>query len=206
MKRKLLSVLLTLCLAFSLLPTAALADEATGCVGGENCSHQAAIGDKHYDTLKEAVAAAPMVAQGEQLPAATEITVLRDVTTSFDVGRYDSKYNQTEPANASKKQNVAIDLNNHKMTLAPSIGSTNKETNGLRSLKGSNLLLKNGEIYTECSFSNQVKVMIANYGGLELDHINLTHDGTTSNAAYTINNAANLTVKSSTITCNVTPS
>ena len=206
MKRKLLSILLTFCLAFSLLPTAALANEATGCVGGENCSHQAAIGDKHYDTLKEAVAAAPMVAQGEQLPAATEITVLRDVTTSFDVGRYDSKYNQTEPANASKKQNVAIDLNNHKMTLAPSIGSTNTETNGLRSLKGSNLLLKNGEIYTECSFSNQVKVMIANYGGLKLDHINLTHDGTTSNAAYTINNAANLTVKSSTITCNVTPS
>ena len=30
MKRKLLSILLTLCLAFSLLPTAALADEAGG--------------------------------------------------------------------------------------------------------------------------------------------------------------------------------
>lgn len=58
MKRKLLSVLLTLCLAFSLLPTAALAEEAGGCVGGENCSHQAAIGDTHYSTLVEAVSAA----------------------------------------------------------------------------------------------------------------------------------------------------
>lgn len=58
MKHKLLSILLTLCLAFSLLPTAALADEATGCVGGENCSHQAAIGDTHYSTLVEAVSAA----------------------------------------------------------------------------------------------------------------------------------------------------
>ena len=58
MKRKLLSILLTLCLAFSLLPTAALADEAGGCVGGENCSHQAAIGDTHYSTLVEAVSAA----------------------------------------------------------------------------------------------------------------------------------------------------
>lgn len=58
MKRKLLSILLTLCLAFSLLPTAALADEAEGCVGGENCSHQAAIGDTHYSTLVEAVSAA----------------------------------------------------------------------------------------------------------------------------------------------------
>lgn len=50
MKRKLLSILLTLCLAFSLLPTAALAEEATGCVGGETCNHQAAIGDTHYST------------------------------------------------------------------------------------------------------------------------------------------------------------
>ena len=58
MKRKLLSILLTLCLAFSLLPTAALAEEAGGCVGGENCSHQAAIGDTHYSTLVEAVSAA----------------------------------------------------------------------------------------------------------------------------------------------------
>ena len=58
MKRKLLSILLTLCLAFSLLPTAALAEETTGCVGGKDCSHQAAIGDKHYDTLVKAVSAA----------------------------------------------------------------------------------------------------------------------------------------------------
>ena len=58
MKRKLLSILLTLCLALGLLPTAALADEATGCVGGETCNHQAAIGSTHYDTLQEAVNAA----------------------------------------------------------------------------------------------------------------------------------------------------
>ena len=58
MKRKLLSILLCLAMALSLLPTAALAEEATGCVGGETCNHQAAIGTTHYSTLQEAVNAA----------------------------------------------------------------------------------------------------------------------------------------------------
>ena len=48
MKRKLLSVLLTFCLAFSLLPTAALAD-------GENV---AKVGETEYATLAEAFDAA----------------------------------------------------------------------------------------------------------------------------------------------------
>ena len=48
MKRKLLSILLTLCLAFSLLPTAALAD-------GEKVAQ---VGETKYATLQEAVTAA----------------------------------------------------------------------------------------------------------------------------------------------------
>ena len=49
MKRKLLSVLLTFCLAFSLLPTAALAE-------GEKVAQ---VGDTYYKTLAEAITAAP---------------------------------------------------------------------------------------------------------------------------------------------------
>ena len=80
MKRKLLSVLLTFCLAFSLLPTAALADEAIGCAGGETCSHQAAIGSTHYDTLKAAVDAA---ATGQT------VTLLKDaeLTETLDINK-----------------------------------------------------------------------------------------------------------------------
>ena len=51
MKRKLLSVLLTLCLAFSLLPTAALAEGETANV--------AKVGETEYATLAEAVEAVP---------------------------------------------------------------------------------------------------------------------------------------------------
>ena len=53
MKRKLLSVLLTLCLAFSLLPTAALADGE-----GTQTNDVAQIGETKYATLADAIAAA----------------------------------------------------------------------------------------------------------------------------------------------------
>ena len=53
MKRKLLSVLLTLCLAFSLLPTAALADGE-----GTQTNDVAQIGGTGYATLQAAIDAA----------------------------------------------------------------------------------------------------------------------------------------------------
>ena len=54
MKRKLLSVLLTFCLAFSLLPTAALAD------AGEASGNVAKIDEQGYATLADAVANAKL--------------------------------------------------------------------------------------------------------------------------------------------------
>ena len=56
--KKLLSILLALCMVVSLLPATALAASATECPGGESCTHEAAIGTTHYDTLKEAMNAA----------------------------------------------------------------------------------------------------------------------------------------------------
>ena len=53
MKRKLLSILLTLCLAFSLLPTAALAEGE-----GTQTNDVAQIGETKYATLADAIAAA----------------------------------------------------------------------------------------------------------------------------------------------------
>lgn len=63
MKKKILAVFLSLCMAMSLLPTTVLAageevsseqDTGEGC-SDPNCSHVAAIGDKHYETLQGAV-------------------------------------------------------------------------------------------------------------------------------------------------------
>jgi hypothetical protein len=74
MKRKLLSILLTLCLAFSLLPTAALADGVDNCTT-ENCGHVAAIGTTHYSTLQEAVDA---VTAGQTVKLVADVT--EDIT------------------------------------------------------------------------------------------------------------------------------
>ena len=67
MKRKLLSVLLTLCLAFSLLPTAALAE-------GENV---AKVGDTEYTTLQAAIDAASRKAT---------VTLLADTRENVTIG------------------------------------------------------------------------------------------------------------------------
>ena len=86
MKRKLLSVLLTLCLAFSLLPTAALADGE-----GTQTNDVAQIGETKYATLQEAVNAA------------------NDNTVKL-------LENVTEDINISTGINVTLDLNGHKIT------------------------------------------------------------------------------------------
>lgn len=86
MKRKLLSVLLTLCLAFSLLPTAALADGE-----GTQTNDVAQIGETKYATLREAVNAA------------------NDNTVKL-------LENVTEDINIPTGINVTLDLNGHKIT------------------------------------------------------------------------------------------
>ena len=86
MKRKLLSVLLTLCLAFSLLPTAALADGE-----GTQTNDVAQIGETKYATLQEAVNAA------------------NDNTVKL-------LENVTEYINIPTGINVTLDLNGHKIT------------------------------------------------------------------------------------------
>ena len=58
MKRKLLATLLALCLIVGMIPVAASADSTTDCLGGDTCTHAAAIGDTHYDTLQEAITVA----------------------------------------------------------------------------------------------------------------------------------------------------
>ena len=86
MKRKLLSILLTFCLAFSLLPTAALADGE-----GTQTNDVAQIGSTGYATLAKAVEAAT---------DGTTITLLKDAAVS---------------AMIMLKKSLTLDLNGHKL-------------------------------------------------------------------------------------------
>ena len=102
MKRKLLSVLLTLCLAFSLLPTAALADEVGGgsAAEGEQTNYVAQIGSTGYATLQEAVDAAK---SGDTI-------VLKKSISATEIG--EKKQLQFE----KEAMNLTLDLNQNTIT------------------------------------------------------------------------------------------
>lgn len=93
MKRKLLSILLTLCLAFSLLPTAALAE------GGEASGNVAKIGEQGYATLAEAV---------EKADSGATVTLLKDTAVS---------------AMIMLKKSLTLNLNGHKLNNEGNINS-----------------------------------------------------------------------------------
>ena len=106
MKRKFLSILLTLAMALTLLPTAAMAEGASyDCEGGTDCHHKVAkINDDpryddvvaHFDTLEEAI----RLGQMETPPT---FKLLDDLTEDVVV-----------PAG----KDIYLDLNGHKLTNA----------------------------------------------------------------------------------------
>ena len=139
MKRKLLSVLLTLCLAFSLLPTAALADEAK----------VAEVNGTQYETLVAAVDAAQ---DGDT------VKLLRDCSgDGIQI-----------PAGKFSTQGLTIDFDHHTYTLNGTlVGSTGSENQAAQFLKGNKITLKNG-IFDVAAEKRGVKILIQNYSDLTL--------------------------------------
>ena len=201
MKRKLLSILLTLCLAFSLLPTAALADEGEGGDAAPAAANGnvAKIGDTEYTTLAEAVAAVHEKTGDERSQTYT-IELLRDATGSgFGVG-YDKIKNETTEGN--NPVHINIEMNGHTYTVSkPTVGSSGTETNGLQLLKGSTVTLKNGTLNSvtgEDSLKNG-GILIQNYCNLTLENVTLDTSAN-SNISYVIsNNFGSLTAKGNTV-------
>lgn len=87
------SLLMTFILAITLLPTAAMAGSYPDC-SAPDCSHQAAIGQTHYDTLAEAVEAA--AAESD-----TTVQLLQDVELT---------------ENLFIRTGITLDLNGHDIT------------------------------------------------------------------------------------------
>ena len=130
MKRKLLSILLTLCLAFSLLPTAALADGE-----GTQTNDVAQIGDTGYATLQAAIDAAK---SGDTI-------VLKKSISATEIG--EKKQLQFVKAD----MNVTLDLNQNTITA---------EAGEAIAINAANITLtvKNGTIenFAEGSYSDGV--------------------------------------------------
>lgn len=74
--KKMLALLLTLCLLAGMVPLSAGAEEGTSCEGGKECTHAAAIGDKHYDTLQGAIDAAT---------SGAKVTLCNDIKPSVPI-------------------------------------------------------------------------------------------------------------------------
>lgn len=146
-----------------------------------------------FTTLKEAVAAAETTdfstkAAPEQ---PTAIKLLADTNDGIDIG-----------TSGKLLQNIVLDLNGHTLTLGPTVGSANTETNGVRVLSYSKLQVMNGKVV--CSSLPQqlpdgketyIKVGFANYGTLSLDNVDVLAGDYTQ---LTVNNRGALTLSGAT--------
>ena len=185
--KKLLATILALVMALSLCTVAFAAGE--NCTAAD-CQHIAAIGDTHYDTLAEAVAALPTanVVGGEALPVQTEIKLLKPTNGGFDFGTSDGK----------RAVNAILNLNEKVLTLGPAIGSPNTETNGIRVLAYSKLTIRDGVLKCSDEVSTdqkKVKVGVANYGDLTMTNVDLQSG---NYLIWGINNRGNLVLEGNT--------
>ena len=117
MKRKLLSVLLTFCLAFSLLPTAALADGE-----GTQTNDVAQIGSTKYASLADAIAAAE---DGNTVKLLAD--VIQNTMLTID-------------------KNITLDLNRKKIYNTEDIWNETKQTYELINVEAEVTIIGNGSI------------------------------------------------------------
>ena len=117
----------------------------------------AAIGDKYYRTLADAVDAAT---------SGDTITILNDV-------------NEAPGISVPSGKEFTIDFDGHTYTLSnPGAGSTGTETNGFQLLQGSNITFKNGTIRISdkngsVGSGNPIGRIIQNYANLTLENMQI---------------------------------
>lgn len=100
--RKIISLLLALCLVVGMVPMAASASSTAEC-SGDDCTHAVAIDSTHYDTLQEAINAVSADVDN------TVISVLKDLKPA------DVNADKKEMQFCKEGQNVTLELNHHKI-------------------------------------------------------------------------------------------
>ena len=174
MKKSVLAIALAVLMAVSLLTVGAMA-EGTACDGGPDCTHVAAIGDTHYDSLQAAV---------------------EDVITSDPVTITLLKEASGNGVVVPQGKNITFDLNGYTYNIdGTTVGSDGTETNGFQLLKGSTIKFKDGTITSE-----KAKILIQNYSNLTLENVTLNGAKLNDAAPYTLsNNCGNVVISDSTI-------
>lgn len=136
----------------------------------------AKIGDTYYKTLADAYAALPRNAGTDSKP--TTITVLKD-SEGKAIG-----------SDSDKGMNYVIDFGGHTYTVGkPAVGSTGTETQGLRVLKGSKAVFKNGTL--KAVNYPDMKMPVHTYGDVTFEDftVDATEDSY-AQIAYEIDNGS----------------
>lgn len=143
----------------------------------------AAIGNKYYSTLAEAVSAVT--------PDDT-ITILNDV-------------NEAPGISVPSGKEFTIDFDGHTYTLSnPGAGSAGTETNGFQLLKGSDITFKNGTIRISDKNGsgrpeNPIKRIIQNYANLTLENMQIYAENQAGGEDYALSfNCGNIVFKGDT--------
>ena len=136
----------------------------------------AKVGDTYYKTLADAYAALPRNAGTDSKP--TTITVLKD-SEGKAIG-----------SDSDKGMNYVIDFGGHTYTVGkPAVGSTGTETQGLRVLKGSKAVFKNGTL--KAVNYPDMKMPVHTYGDVTFEDftVDATEDSY-AQIAYEIDNGS----------------
>lgn len=136
----------------------------------------AQIGDTYYKTLADAYAALPRNVGDNSTP--TTITVLKD-SDGEAIG-----------SDSDKDMNYVIDFNGHTYTVdKPTVGSTGTETQGLRVLKGSTAVFKNGTLKA-ANYQN-MKMPVHTYGDVTFQDFTVdAREDSYASVAYEIDNGS----------------
>ena len=174
MKKSVLALILAVLMAVGLLTIGAAADDVGTVCTEKDCGHVAAIGDKHYKSLADAVEAA---GSNE-----TTIELLRNAGG--------------DGVKVKSGSNITFDLNGFTYTIdGKLVGSSGTETNGFQLLRDSTITFKNGTIT-----SDKAKILIQNYSNLTLDSVKLDGSSLNDTSPYTLsNNFGNVVISNSTI-------
>ena len=136
----------------------------------------ARIGDTYYKTLAGAYAALPRNVGANSTP--TTITVLKD-SDGEAIG-----------SDSDKDMNYVIDFSGHTYTVGkPTVGSTGTETQGLRVLKGSTAVFKNGTLKA-ANYQN-MKMPVHTYGDVTFQDFTVdAREDSYAFVAYEIDNGS----------------
>lgn len=138
--------------------------------------YAAKVGDTYYKTLADAYAALPRNTGTDSEP--TTITVLKD-SEGKAIG-----------SDSDKGMNYVIDFGGHTYTVGkPAVGSTGTETQGLRVLKGSKAVFKNGTL--KAVNYPDMKMPVHTYGDVTFEDftVDATEDSY-AQIAYEIDNGS----------------